>query len=229
MDEPFENLYEELKEEIKEIKNNTGGGSSGDGVIDIVTTVDPTKEHTNEQVYGAKALDETFVAIDEMLQEKQAELVSGDNIMTINGKSILGSGDITIGGGGEIPQNVETTDNKVTKITENSTNEEYPSAKAVYELVDGIEFSSGSSSSGGLNAKAITLLIQILQEGIYSTNVSGKIEQLQTALTQGSSGGGSSDTDTPTTTDDITVTDGIMTIISVGSEISVTDSIMTIL
>lgn len=65
----------------------------------IVTTVNPAKEHTNEQVYGAKALDETFVAIDEMLQEKQAELVSGENIKTINGESILGKGDLSVSGG----------------------------------------------------------------------------------------------------------------------------------
>lgn len=32
--------------------------------------------------------------------------------------------------------NVETTKNKVTKITENSTDEQYPSAKAVYTTID---------------------------------------------------------------------------------------------
>ena len=109
--------------------------------------------------------------------------------------------------------------------------------KAVYDLFSEYEPSVGTVSGGGLNSTAITLLIQILQEAIYSTNVSGKIERLQTALAEGSTGGsgGSGDSgdsggaDTPTTTDDITVTDGVMTIISVGSEISVTDSIMTIL
>lgn len=32
--------------------------------------------------------------------------------------------------------NVETTKNKVTEITENSTDEQYPSAKAVYTTID---------------------------------------------------------------------------------------------
>lgn len=93
------------------------------------------------------------------------------------------------------------------------------------------EILGGSSSIGGLNSTAINLLIQILQEGIYSTNVSGKIEQLQTALAQGGSGGsggGSEDNDAPTTTDDITVTDGIMTIVSVGSKITVSNDTMMI-
>lgn len=76
-----------------------GGGSSGGCDIEILREVNPTEEHTNEQVYGAKALDETFVAIDEVLQEKQAELVSGENIKTINGRSILGAGNIAIEGG----------------------------------------------------------------------------------------------------------------------------------
>ena len=76
--------------------------SSGDGVVDILTTVEPAEVHTNEQVYGAKALDETFVAIDELIQEKQAELVSGENIKTINGQSILGSGDLEIEGGSSV-------------------------------------------------------------------------------------------------------------------------------
>lgn len=132
---------------------------------------------------------------------------------------------------------VESEKNKIEKIDGGSTHDQYPSAKAVYDLFSEYEPSVGTVSGGGLNSTAITLLIQILQEAIYSTNVSGKIEQLQTALAEGSTGGsgGSGDSgdsggaDTPTTTDDITVTDGVMTIISVGSEISVTDSIMTIL
>ena len=92
---------------------------------------------------------------------------------------------------------------------------------------------------GGLNSTAVTLLIQILQEAIYTSNVSGKIEALQEALSSGgdddSDGDGPvnpdipGEPDEPTTTDDITVTDGIMAIVSVGSEISVTDGIMTIL
>jgi lysophospholipase L1-like esterase len=103
--------------------------------IDILTEIDLAEEHTNKQVYGAKALDETFVAIDELFQETQPLLVDGENIKTINGVSLLGEGNITVGGGAEIPENVETTDNKVTTIDENSTDEQYASAKATYDVV----------------------------------------------------------------------------------------------
>lgn len=46
-------------------------------------------------------------------------------------------------GGADLPKNVESTDNKVTEINENSTNEQYPSAKAVYDLFGNIEIVGG--------------------------------------------------------------------------------------
>lgn len=44
-----------------------------------------------------------------------------------------------IGEGGDVPENVETTNNKVTTINSGSTNDEYPSAKAVYDVVQPIK------------------------------------------------------------------------------------------
>jgi hypothetical protein len=52
--------------------------------------------------------------INEIIDDKQDTLVSGTNIKTVNGSSLLGSGDITIGGSVDI-------DNK--SITENSSNQ----------------------------------------------------------------------------------------------------------
>lgn len=72
------------------------GGSSGGCDIEILTTVEPSGEHTNEQVYGALALDEALITFDETLQTMQPELVSGENIKTINGESILGEGELEI-------------------------------------------------------------------------------------------------------------------------------------
>ena len=71
---------------------------------------------------------------------------SGNNIKikTINGQSILGEGDLTIESGAEVPENIETTDNKVTTIDENSTDEQYASAKATYDL-----FLKADGSGGG--------------------------------------------------------------------------------
>lgn len=157
MDEPFKNLYDELLEKIENIENS-GGGSSGDG-FEILGEVKPTEEHTNEQVYGAKALDETFVAIDILFQDvtehKQDELVSGENIKTINGVSILGEGNITVGGGAEVPENVETTDNKVTTIDENSTDEQYASAKATYDEIQEQTTNKQDKLVSGQNVKTI--------------------------------------------------------------------------
>lgn len=49
-------------------------------------------------VISAEGVSQEYV--DDALEEKQNTLVSGTNIKTINGKSLLGSGNITIEGGG---------------------------------------------------------------------------------------------------------------------------------
>lgn len=98
---PTPGTYAELLKEIEDIKNSGGGGSGVD--LDILTEVDPGEEHTNEQVYCAKAIDEMVFAFDETIQEieerKQDTLIGGENIKTINGESLLGSGNISIAGG----------------------------------------------------------------------------------------------------------------------------------
>lgn len=97
--------------------------------------------------------------IDSALSEKQNVLVSGTNIKTINGNSILGSGNIEIQGGStewddiqNKPDTIsgygitdgytkteidtmldgkESASNKVTSISDDSTDTQYPTAKAV--------------------------------------------------------------------------------------------------
>ena len=80
-------------------------------------------------------------------------------------------------------------------------------------------------ASGGITPAAAALLITILQNAAFITNQTGNIAALQNALT-----GGEEVPDVPTepAADEITVEDGVMTIISVGSEISLSDGIMTI-
>lgn len=96
------------------------------------------------------------------------------------------------------------------------------------------------SSGGGLNSTASALLIEILQSAVYGTNISGKIESLKEALASGGNSGGSGgnsgdsgtetpdEPDVPSVTDDITISDGVMTIVSVTSAIAVSDGVMTI-
>lgn len=102
------------------------------------------------------------------LATKQDTLVSGTNIKTINNQSLLGSGNITIGGGGGAVDsvngytgtvvlktsdlandsgyitnsaiaNMQTTTNLVTSVSSSSTNSEYPSAKLFYDTCGDIE------------------------------------------------------------------------------------------
>lgn len=83
----------------------------------------------------------------------------------------------------------------------------------------------------GLSEEASNLLIEILESAVYNANVTGKIASLKEALGYSGDDSGSGDDDTggeETVTDDITVENGVMTIISVGSEITVSDGVMTI-
>ena len=82
------------------------------------------------------------------------QLVSENNIKTINNQSIIGSGNIDIGGGStysagsgiSISNNeisvdtsiIQTTSNKVTSLSSDSTDNQYPSAKCVYDLIGDI-------------------------------------------------------------------------------------------
>ena len=91
-------------------------------------------------------------------------------------------------------------------------------------------------AGSGISDAAIELLISILQNAVFSSNQTGNIAALAEALASGGgSGGNTPDTpdtpdepDEPVVTDNITVTDGIMTIISVGSAITVSDGVMSI-
>ena len=98
---------------------------------------------------------ETDNAITAATSTKQDTLVSGTNIKTINGETLLGEGNITIEGGGggssytagdgiDITNNVISVTGKVdasaitTTITSSSTDAQVPSAKAVYDMVGNI-------------------------------------------------------------------------------------------
>lgn len=85
-------------------------------------------------------------------------------------------------------------------------------------------------SGGGISSSAAALLITILQNAVFTSNQTGNIAALQEALASDGSGGGETpdEPDDPVVTDDITVSDGVMTIVSVGSAITVSDGAMTI-
>ena len=87
---------------------------------------------TKSQVYQLEdtlANYTTTTDLTTLLAAKQDTLQSGTNIKTINNQSILGAGNLDV----EVPAN------KVTSISAQSTDTEYPSAKCVYDIVGNIE------------------------------------------------------------------------------------------
>lgn len=89
---------------------------------------------------------------------------------------------------------------------------------------------SGDESSGtGLSNTAVSLLLTILENGVYTSNQTGNISSLRTALTeQGGDTGGGDNPEEPTKTDDITVSNGVMTIISLANDPTVSNGVMTV-
>ena len=74
-------------------KSNTSGLVKNDGSIDTTSYLSSLPSHTHDDRYY------TETEVDTALSGKQATLVSGTNVKTINNESILGSGNITIQGG----------------------------------------------------------------------------------------------------------------------------------
>jgi hypothetical protein len=66
-------------------------------------------------IEDSESLDSIIASVEQQIAGKQAKLVSGTNIKTINGTSILGSGDITIeGGSGSLTENDDITVKSIT-------------------------------------------------------------------------------------------------------------------
>ena len=105
------------------------GSVVGEGSQNVI--IDPTYNPESENPQSGKAVAEAISNNNEILatktelNAKQDTLVSGTNIKTVNGQSILGNGDITISGG-----TTETVDQ-----TYNPDSENPQSGKAVNEAI----------------------------------------------------------------------------------------------
>lgn len=82
-----------------------------------------------EYVWGTFDSTNQWIAIGADMSQYQKLLVSGTNIKTVGNESVLGSGDIA----------AEMTANKVTSISAQSTDTQYPTAKCVYDIVGNVE------------------------------------------------------------------------------------------
>lgn len=133
----------------------SGGGGVPESTFTAYTASTNSRIAEDEEVTAA-----ALNVINESLSGKQATLVSGTNIKTINNESLLGSGNITIqGGGGTVDQT----------IISGSTNA--VAGGAVYDKFDEVE----EVTAAGLN---------VLNDSINA--VSGAIPTTTSAVTSGS-------------------------------------------
>lgn len=72
--------------------------------MDKVFITDKQGNRVLPKTHFSCVLDDNGTTLETALQDKQDTLVSGTNIKTINNQSILGSGNITIQGGGSSVQ-----------------------------------------------------------------------------------------------------------------------------
>lgn len=153
--------------------------------IDILTTVIPTEEHTNEQLYSAKALDEVLVNFEETLAEKQDSLVSGENIKTINGVSLLGSGNIVIEGvetDGESSE-VSNLRGELTKVLGEVTyNEDITSAVTEKPITKGWYYRDTGALTSNTNSQASNIFSVKQGEKYYITGCYGYYASLIVAF-----------------------------------------------
>lgn len=84
-----------------------------------------------DRLVGVTKQPEGYVKVDSVYNPESHNAQSGEAVKQAIEEALEGFE----GGDVEIPENVETTDNKVTSIDENSTDEQYPSAKAVNDFV----------------------------------------------------------------------------------------------
>jgi phage minor structural protein len=142
--------------------SGSGGGGGGSTSWDAITGKPTTFPSTWETVSGkpttfppsAHNHDERYYTeteIDSMLAEKQNTLVSGTNIKTINGESVLGSGNIEIqGGGGSSALACCSANNSGSGTTPTSNT---PTAVTLNRFNVNTDSSAFEFSSGGIKCK----------------------------------------------------------------------------
>jgi hypothetical protein len=98
---------------IKTVNSNSllGSGNVSVGTVTAITATAPLTGGTINTTgsIGVDTTSTTGLGTQYDLTLKQATLISGTNIKTINGNTLLGSGDLTIGGSGTVT-NIATTD-----------------------------------------------------------------------------------------------------------------------
>ena len=109
----FRNIQEQVEKNAKDIEKLIEEGVPGTG-----SELPPEKPTDNGQILLGN-INGSVEWSTETIREFQHELVSGENIKTINGVSILGSGNIQIEGGGTVSEDhvIELADNALISHT----------------------------------------------------------------------------------------------------------------
>ncbi len=102
----------------------------------VITTV--LKDQNGNTLGQAQTID---LPLESVVVSGRYDIATKTIILTLEGGSTIS---IPVG---DLVSGLESTSNKVTSIGSSSTNTEYPSAKAVYDLVDGIETLPASTAS----------------------------------------------------------------------------------
>ncbi len=105
-------------------KSNVNGLVKNDGTIDTTTYLSSLPSHNHDDRYYTES------EVDAALSGKQAALISGTNIKTVNNTSLLGSGNITISGGG-------SSVDIVTDWESTLSDSKVPSEKLTKDTLDG--------------------------------------------------------------------------------------------
>lgn len=110
----IKDLWENYQEVIKKVRfNGTDYTPDGQGKVTINYSPDLSDYVTDEELQTAIQYFVTESELTTALADKQDILVSGTNIKTINGNSVLGSGNLVIeGGGGGGSPNMRVRTNK---------------------------------------------------------------------------------------------------------------------
>ena len=96
----LQSYTEQYKGTVTGVKINGSTKSPSSGTVDIGNIVTSVKINGSSKTPSSGVIDlGTVITSHQDISGKQDKLVSGSNIKTINGTSILGSGDITISGG----------------------------------------------------------------------------------------------------------------------------------
>ena len=103
------------------------GGVSQEAFDSLVNTVDN--------------IDADVAQLTKDVQEKQDKLVSGTNIKTINGQSLLGSGNITISGGGAVPTKLSQLENDTNFVALQGEELPYIETSGLYDPISGFLYS----------------------------------------------------------------------------------------